>query len=162
MARYVVMVPEGPVSAAGIDRARIVRDGFSFPAFIVPPLWLAWHFLWIEAAIAFAAMLGLGVLGETAGFGWAAPVLSLLVSLFVGLEGQSMRVARLSRRGWIEVAAIEADTLDDAELRFATLDADERPADRAEAPLPVYTAAAQPLSRTPRSAPGLLLSPGRG
>lgn len=159
MARYVVMVPEGLAGAADIERARVVRDGFSFPAFIVPPLWLAWHLLWIEAAIALAAMLGLGVLGETAGFGWAAPVLSLLVSLFVGLEGQSMRIARLSRRGWIEATAIEADSLEDAELRFATLGADQR---RVDAPVPVRTAASPPPSRSLRSAHGLLLSPGRG
>ena len=38
--------------------AVLVRDGFSFLAFLLPPLWLLWHRLWIEAALAFAAGVG--------------------------------------------------------------------------------------------------------
>ena len=37
--------------------AAFIRDGFSFLAFLLPPLWLLWHRLWIEAALALAALV---------------------------------------------------------------------------------------------------------
>jgi len=113
------MEPDGARAAEAPERARILRDGFSWLAFLVPPLWLAWHRLWVEAAVVFALMLALGLLGEHAGLGWTAPLLSLLLSVLIGLEGQALRLARLSRRGWRERLAIEAGDLDDAEARYA-------------------------------------------
>ena len=68
----------------------------------MPPLWLLWHRLWIEALLAFAASIALATLGEQAGLGLPASALSLLVSLYVGLEGQALRAAALRRRGWRE------------------------------------------------------------
>jgi len=50
---------------------------------------------------------------------WADPALSLLVSLYVGLEGQGLRIAALSRRGWRQWGVVEADSLEDAEVRQA-------------------------------------------
>lgn len=120
MAIYVVMEPPGRGEKA--DTA-FVRDGFSWLGFLVPPLWLLWHRLWIEAALAFVAMAALSMLGEKLGLDWAGSLLSLLVSLYVGLEGAALRVAALRRRGWHEWGVVEADRLDDADMRYA-LEAD--------------------------------------
>ena len=72
MAIYVVMEPPG---SAGSDSRRRAPSSsataFALLAFLVPPLWLLWHRLWIEAALAFAARLGLTALGEVAGLGFA-------------------------------------------------------------------------------------------
>ena len=100
MAIYVVMEPPAANAAEAAERAVLVRDGFAFLAFLVPPLWLLWHRLWIEAAIAFAVGVGLTALGETAGLGFTGAALSLLVSIYVGLEGQALRINALRRRGW--------------------------------------------------------------
>jgi hypothetical protein len=108
MAIYVVLEPPVANATEAAERAVLVRDGFAFLAFVAPPLWLLWHRLWIEAAIAFAVSVGLTALGETAGLGFTGAALSLLVSIFVGLEGAALRINALRRRGWSEWGVVEA------------------------------------------------------
>ena len=55
MASWIVMQPPAARARGGAD-ATFVRDGFSLLAFLVPPLWLLWHRLWIEAVLAFAVL----------------------------------------------------------------------------------------------------------
>jgi hypothetical protein len=112
MSSFVVM--EAP---QGRDDAVYIRDGFHFIAFLVPPLWLLWHRLWIEALVAFASMALLGALGSVSGFGEAAPLLSLLVSIYVGLEAPALHVAALRRRSWSEWGVVDAANRDEAELK---------------------------------------------
>jgi hypothetical protein len=149
MAIYVVMEPPAANAAAAAERAVLVRDGFALLAFLVPPLWLLWHRLWIEAALAFAVGVGLTALGETAGFGFTGAALSLLVSIFVGLEGQALRVNALRRRGWREWGVVEAGNLGEAEIRYLAGDqtaASEQAAPRTPAPAstPVRPASSAP------------------
>lgn len=125
MASYVVMDPPG---RTGSGDAVLVRDGFSWFAFLFSPLWLLWHRLWIEALLAFVAFGLLSALGEAAGFGLAGSLLTLLVSLFVGLEGQALRIAALRRRGWRESGVVEAGRLADGEVRYAAALEAEPPA----------------------------------
>jgi hypothetical protein len=117
MAIYVVMEPPG--RSEKVDATAFVRDGFTWLGFLVPPLWFAWHRLWIEAALAFVVMGLLSMLGQKLGLGLADSLLSLLVSLYVGLEGQGLRIAALRRRGWHEWGVVEAGWLDDADTRYA-------------------------------------------
>ena len=116
MAIYVVMEPPGRSEKADTT---FVRDGFSWLGFLVTPLWLAWHRLWVEAALAFVAMAALSMLGEKLGLEWAGSLLSMLVSLYVGLEGQGLRIAALRRRGWQQWGVVEAEGIDDADTRYA-------------------------------------------
>jgi hypothetical protein len=126
VAIFVVMEPPAPTEAEAIQRAVLVRDGFAVVAFLVPPLWLFWHRLWIEALLALAASIALATLGEQAGLGFLGAGLSLLVSLYVGLEGQALRIARLRRKGWSEWGVLEAGNAAEAEIRYCAADADER------------------------------------
>jgi hypothetical protein len=119
MAIYVVMEPPQRGDAV------LVRDGFHLFGFLTPPLWLLWHRLWIEAIVAFAVATVLAALGEVAGFGLAGSLLSLLVSIYVGMEGAALRLAALRRRGWKEWGVVEAVSLDDAEARYL-IDAEHR------------------------------------
>ena len=120
MARFVIFEPAEAHGDDAASAARFVRDGFSLFGFLIPPLWLLWHRLFIEAALVFAALFATGVLGEMMqGMGLAASALSLLLSIYVGLEGANLRVAALRRRGWREWGTIDADTLADAEIRYA-------------------------------------------
>ena len=129
MASYVVMEPAPAAGGDGNrERAVLVRDGFHLLAFLVPAVWLLWHRLWIEALVVVAVSMALSGLGSVAGLGNAAPFLSLLVSLYVGLEGAARRLAALRRRGWREWGVVEADNAADAEIRYlseAVSDADD-------------------------------------
>ena len=133
MAGYVVMQPSGDASKA--DGAVFVRDGFSWLAFLVPPLWLLWHRLWAEAALSAILLFAVSLLGEVAGFGMTAPLASLLIALWFGLEGQGLRIAALRRRGWREWGVVHAGNGDEAELRYGL---EAEPASRpAAAPRPI-------------------------
>ena len=117
MAIYVVMQP--PAGGNKAEDAIFVRDSFTWLGFLVAPLWLAWHRLWIEAALTFAVMAILSVAGERLGLEGAGSLLSLLISLYIGFEGQDLRIASLRRRGWREWGVVEAGNLADAETRHA-------------------------------------------
>ncbi|TIV64822.1 MAG: DUF2628 domain-containing protein, partial [Mesorhizobium sp.] len=114
MAVYVVMTPPAGNNAEDI---RFVRDGFTWLGFLFSPLWLAWNRLWMAAVLTFIVMALLSATGEKLGLGWAGSMLSLLVSLYIGFEGQNLRIASLRRRGWREWGVIEAGNLADAETR---------------------------------------------
>ena len=158
MAIYVVMEPPAANAVEAAERAVLIRDGFAFLAFLVPPLWLLWHRLWIEAALAFAAGVGLTALGETAGLGLLGAALSLLVSIYVGLEGPALRINALRRRGWRDRGVVEAANAREAEIRY--LAGREEPEEMAvEVPPLAPTCAPRPASTGP--ALGLLGYPGR-
>ena len=127
-----------PAAANGeADLPIAVRDGFSWLAFLVPPLWFAWNRLWVEAMIALAALIVLNAVGIRFGMGGMTSLLSSLVSLWAGLEGAAMRIAGMRRRGYSEVGAIWAYDRDDAELRFAAgAESIPNPVDALPAPRP--------------------------
>ena len=154
MASYVVMEPPG---RAGSGEAVLLRDGFSWLAFLVPPLWLLWHRLWIEALLAFAVLGLTAAVGGMAGFGLAGAALTLLAMLFAGLEGQGLRIAALHRRGWRDGGVVEAGRPADGDIRYAmALEAEPEPV----APTLVPDAARARPIRT-GMALGLSHSPGR-
>ena len=126
-------------------------------AFLAPPFWLLWHRLWIEAALALAAMLGLALLGEAEGYGWSGSVFSLLLSIYIGLEGVALRIAALRRRGWVEWGAVDAESNSEAEIRYAVGAADN-PMIGIELP---WQSPRRPARPSSGSALGLLSYPGR-
>jgi hypothetical protein len=118
MTSYVVMLPPRGSPEQRLEQAASIRDGFSWLAFFVPPLWLLWHRLWLEAILVFLLMALLSGLGEAAGFPVTGGLLGFLVSLYVGLEGQAMRIAAMRRRGWQDWGVVDADRQDGADLRY--------------------------------------------
>ncbi|RST88120.1 DUF2628 domain-containing protein [Aquibium carbonis] len=123
MAIYVVMQP--PRDRVDADEV-YVRDGFHVLGFLLPLVWLLWNRLWIETLVLLAVMLGLGILGETSG---TAEMLvggfTLLVSIYVGLEGSALRLWALRRRGYAEWGVVDADNRADAETRYLSAQPDE-------------------------------------
>lgn len=115
MASFVVMEP--PVRDPA-EKAVLVRDGFHFFGFLVPFVWFAFHRMWREAAIALVASMALSVAGAYAGLGGATAWLSLLVGIYVGLEGSALRIAALKRNDWNEWGVVEARNAADAEIRY--------------------------------------------
>jgi hypothetical protein len=102
---------------ASLERATIIKDGFSWPAFIFAQLWLLYHRLWLvlliwvlaEAAFAFVVLPHV-----TAGTFVAVDVLA---HLFIGLEGNRLRQAKAARRAVMVGVAAGRDR-DAAEARF--------------------------------------------
>ena len=127
---------------AHTSRFVFVRDGFHFWAFLLTPLWLLRHRLWLEfiawllivAGVTFALRrLGIDVMAG----GWVG----LLIAILVGIEASSLRRWKLARRKFEQVGVVVADDLEMAERRFFDgWVTDERPV--APAPPPVMRAPA--------------------
>lgn len=161
MAIYVIMEPTRQSAERSAQDTVFIRDGFAFLAFLVPFVWLLWYRLWIEAALALGAALLLAALGEYGGVGPVAPLLSFLVSVYVGLEGAALRINALRRRGWREAGVVEADSVADAETRhFAEQGVEPRQA--SERPAGAVPASPLPALRPahPSAAIGLFPNPG--
>ena len=101
------------------DGVIFVKDGFSWPAFLVPFVWLIWHRLWRALGgyiLAVAGLAGVGYLaGLPEGLGTS---LGLLLNLYMGLEGNNLRRKALARRGYQEVADIVAGDGEEAAWRL--------------------------------------------
>ena len=126
MATFLVLIPPG--ARSGDEKARIVRDRFSWLALFLSVIWLLWHRAWLAAALAFAVQALGSAVSDHPVFGLAGLGLSLATSLLVALEGPSMVVAGLERRGWTVDAVIVADDRKTAEDIYYT----ETPAGEAE------------------------------
>ena len=145
MRSFVVMQPPEKARSGLAGLPIVVRDGFSLAGLILGPLWLAWHRLWLAAIVALAVMVGLNVIGLRLGVEGPASWVSMLVSLWIGLEGSALRLAGLRRRGFVDIGVVQAANRDEAELRFAAGLRDDAPAPRS-APLPAIRV---PLDRPP-------------
>jgi len=92
--------PEAQRTPEALERTRLYRVGFVWPALLFGPLWLLakrlWLTLlmWIVAAALVGAAIAAGWLDPAAGF-W----LYVLAAIFLGLEGRSLEAAALTRRG---------------------------------------------------------------
>jgi hypothetical protein len=101
------------------ERIVFVRDGFSFWAFLLAPLWMLWHRMWLVFIGYVIVVAGLETL--LAAFDaspGAISVVSLFISLLVGLEASTLRRFSLRRRRWTNVGIVSGDDVEDAERRF--------------------------------------------
>lgn len=144
MALFSVYLPHAQNGARPdrLERARFVRDGFSWLAFFVPVIWLLVHRVWRWLLVILAFDVALMVLGSRFGLPPATLTLAgLLEMVFVGLEARHWYGLALERRGFELADVVQADTLEDAEHRFF---------DRftAEQPAPTATVMTRPTSRS--------------
>ena len=101
------------------ERFVFVRDGFSVWAFLLPPLWMLRHWLWLVlvlyAVIAAVIEGSLYTIGAGAG---GVGIAMLFVSLLIGFEASTLRRFTLARRGWRNIGVVSGDGLEVAERRF--------------------------------------------
>jgi hypothetical protein len=101
------------------DRFVFIRDGFSFWAFLLGPLWMLRYRLWLVLlaylVVAISLAGALYLLGASSAVRAAA---GLLLALLVGFEAATLRRSTLSRRGWNDLGIVVADDLEAAERRF--------------------------------------------
>ena len=140
------------------DRFVFVRDGFSFWAFVLGPVWLLYRRLWL----AFAGYLVLSIMVEVvltllrAGAGTRFAVMAV-IAVLIGLEAASVQRWTLSRRKWRALDVVVADDEEAAERRFFDRwttkrgeDFDLSAVDRGGPP-PTRIVPGQPFSQLPHS-----------
>jgi Protein of unknown function (DUF2628) len=118
MVTYTLHVPEGtrPGDPDGLEKAELIKDGFSWGAFIFTFLWFFANRLWIAGlgvlviVIAFAALLNAVDVRPLAG-----TAAQLLLLILIGLEANSLKRWTRARRGRPTVAVVAADDYEAAE-----------------------------------------------
>jgi Protein of unknown function (DUF2628) len=92
---------EAPNVAERADRLAFVKEGFSWPAFLVPVLWAIYYRMWIEFIVlvliyvALQVVFGTDPQGQTLA-AWA----SLAVGVLFAFEANDLRTLSLERRGY--------------------------------------------------------------
>ena len=156
---YTVHAPvvNGAEARNAADGFAFVRDGFHFWAFVLGPLWLAWHRLWLALLGYVVMMVGVAVSLSLlrAGAGTRFTVL-LLIALLMGFEAASLWRWTVSRRKWRQLDVVVADDEETAERRFfdrwtsrqRNVGTDQPAVDRG-APPPTRNIPGQAFSRPP-------------
>jgi hypothetical protein len=152
MAVYTVHEPplKRDQSAPDPERFIFVRDGFAFWAFLLGPLWMLRHRLWLVftgyVVLTVALQLGLRAIGASSA---VTALVSFLIALLIGLEAATLRRFTLSRRGWKNVGIVVGDDLDAVERRFFDAWVDNPP-DGGEPRRVSPAASAVPILRRPQ------------
>lgn len=120
MPTYTVHAPpprQGETMSAP-ERFLFVRDGFHVWAFVLAPLWLLLHRLWLAFVI---YVVGYGLIGVGLALLRASAntqfLVGLLIALLVGFEASSVWRWTLARRGWTTLGFVVGD-VELAERRF--------------------------------------------
>jgi hypothetical protein len=97
----------------------LVKEGFSWPAFFIPLIWLIYKRMWIVLAFYIAVAAGLTVLAELALVPESAVFVgNLAINLILGLEGNDLYRWTLARRRYREQAVVMGSSLASAEQRY--------------------------------------------
>ncbi|MBZ0209341.1 MAG: DUF2628 domain-containing protein [Hyphomicrobium sp.] len=109
------------VSADRLESAEqlvFVKDGFSWFAAALPPIWLLMKRMWLEFAI-YVGATGLLVWALTAaGAADLANAILLAAQIVFGFEAGALYSAALERRGWHLVGTVAGRNSEDCERRF--------------------------------------------
>lgn len=164
MPTYTVHAPSSLMrdASSSPERFLFVRDGFHFWAFVVAPLWLLLHRLWLALLI---YVVGYGALSF--GFAFARVslntqlIVALLIALLMGFEASSTWRWTLNRRGWATLGFVVAEDAEMAERRFFT-EWQKRAADAPSVPAtePKYSAPVRRGPPSPSDIIGLFPEPG--
>ncbi len=125
MALYTVHLPGNRRDPQALEEAVLIREGFSWPAFIFSVFWLLWHRLWLGLLGFVAAGIVIGLIGKFAALPPGAIYgLDILLALALAFEACSLRLAQLAGKGFILAGAVSADNAEKAERKaFAVLGA---------------------------------------
>ncbi len=104
---------------AHATRFTFVRDGFHFWAFLLAPLWMLRHRMWLEFIAYLLLTAGITVALQSFNVTGSAGVwVALLLAVLVGMEAPSLRRWQLSRRGFGNVGLVVGKDREEAERRF--------------------------------------------
>ena len=119
----VYSVYEPPVPAPDLteraDRLAFVKEGFSWPAFLVPLLWLIYYRMWIEFVALVLVYIGLQLSFDPDSQGHALTVgASFAIAVLFAFEANDLRAASLERRGYRLAGVASGRDRIDAERSF--------------------------------------------
>ncbi len=98
---------------------RLVKDGFSWPAFFFSFVWALWCRLWLVAVLVIAVDVVLGALLAALGGNPLAEMALFIGSAAIfGVLGNDLKRWTLFRRGFLEVGVVTGTNVDAAERRF--------------------------------------------
>jgi hypothetical protein len=98
---------------------RLVKEGFSWPAFFFSVIWALWSGLWLAAVGIFLAEIGLGaVLSLLGADDLTRLAISIGFSALLGVVGNDIKRWTLFRRGFLQMAVVAGRDRDSAEQRF--------------------------------------------
>lgn len=120
MTSFVVLQHGGEPTARALEKTVFVRDTFSIVALVFPIVWLFWHRLWIAGCCALALFIAVSVFaGENVVLFWLLFAFNISLSLLVALEGPALRMAALRFSGYRDLGIVEAENLEQAQLKWA-------------------------------------------
>ena len=139
-------LPGAPLDGAGIV---LVKEGFSFPAFLLSWVWLLFCRLWIALGLWIGLTAVTSFLAERYLGVEAAMLVSLALQLMLGFEANDIRRWTLARKGYREIGITAGASLEEAERRF--FENWDRPLD--VAPVAPLSAPVWPQRPAPAPAP---------
>jgi Protein of unknown function (DUF2628) len=96
-----------------------VKEGFSWPALLVPGLWLLYQRMWLELVLFVALFAVLGWVFDPSDAGQTLfGCLSVALIVLFAFEANDLRGAALERQGYTQVGTAIGDGRDAAELAF--------------------------------------------
>lgn len=121
MLSYTVHEPPN-ADADRADRAEkleFVKDGFSWPTAIFPPLGFISNSMWLAAIAYIAGLSGLIALFEALKIdaNWTGIIVTA-VNVYLAFELSTLKRMTLDRQGWQMVGVVTGRSLDDCERRF--------------------------------------------
>jgi len=98
----------------------LVKEGFSWPAFVFGIIWALWNRLWVVAVGLIAVEVGLGFALDSVGLGPGVQAFSSIgLALLVGFVASDLKSWSLSTLGGYEdQGVVVAGGLQEAESRF--------------------------------------------
>ena len=116
-----------PWSAAPDQDAVSVKEGFCWPAALVPLLWALWHRLWLPVVAAAAVLAVVPVLAELTNIDPVAiAAIEIAPALLFGFLGNDWRRRVLTARGYVESGVVAGRDRAAAEHRyFCMMDTDK-------------------------------------
>ena len=88
------VVQAAGADAAALEEARVVKEGFSWPAFVFAWIWLLYHRLWLPLLIWAVLEIGFFVLLAPHLASGTSMLVDGLAHLFIGFEGNRLRLRR--------------------------------------------------------------------
>ena len=120
MTSFVVLQHEDEPGAKAAEKTVFVRDAFSIFALAFPIIWLFWSRLWIAGGFALILFISVSAfVGQNADYFWVLMVFNILLSLAVATEGPAWKMTAFRFAGYKDIAIVEAENLEQAQLRWA-------------------------------------------
>jgi len=104
------------------ERLAFVKEGFSWPAFLIPLLWLLYQRMWIEFVVLLLIYIGVQfVVGVETQAQALSAWIGFAISVLFAFEANDLREASLRRRGYRFAGTASGRSRTDAERSFFNL-----------------------------------------